>query len=142
MEEIPIIIKNIAKTFEEIFDRVVAADDYNLILRHLDYKGLMTQFKHILKFEENKQIDYVFIESAIILECGYTDICDEFWYVSAPLEERIRRLKAARGYTDEKIAAIMSNQKQDKEFEKQCDIVLVNDGNIEKIFSQLKILLV
>ena len=95
-----------------------------------------------LKFEENKQIDYVFIESAIILECGYTDICDEFWYVSAPLEERIRRLKAARGYTDEKIAAIMSNQKQDKEFEKQCDIVLVNDGNIEKIFSQLKILLV
>lgn len=45
-------IDNIAKTFEETFDKVVATDDYNLILRHLDYKGLISQFGHILKFKE------------------------------------------------------------------------------------------
>lgn len=55
-------IDNIAKTFEETFDRVVAADDYNLILRHLDYKGLMTQFKHILKFEENIEYETVIFQ--------------------------------------------------------------------------------
>ena len=55
-------IDNIAKTFEETFDGVVAADDYNLILRHLDYKGLMTQFKHILKFEENIEFETVIFQ--------------------------------------------------------------------------------
>lgn len=86
--------------------------------------------------------DYVFIESAIILECGYRDICDEFWYVSAPHDERVRRLKESRGYSDAKIEAIMASQKEEEQFEQQCSVILVNDGDFEKIFSQLKILLV
>ena len=94
----------------------------------------------LLEKANNK--DYVFIESAIILECGYGDICDEFWYVSAPREERVRRLKESRGYSDAKIDAIMANQKEEEQFEQQCSVVLENDGDLKKIFSQLKILLV
>lgn len=98
--------------------------------------------KEVKTLQIENKVDYVFIESAIILECGYEDICDEFWYVSAPYEERVRRLKASRGYSDAKIQAIMSNQKEEEQFEKQCTHILVNDGKIEKIFSELKILLV
>lgn len=96
----------------------------------------------IEKFAESKKVKYLFVESAIILECGYDNMCDEFWYVSAPLEERKRRLKASRGYSDEKIESIMSNQKDEMQFRNQCDVVIENDGDLEKIFSQLKILLV
>lgn len=32
---------------------------------------------------ESGLYSYVFIESAIILEAGYEDICDEFWYITA-----------------------------------------------------------
>ena len=46
----------IAKIFESRFDEIVRSDNYNLILRHLDYKGLMLQFKHILRFEN--KIEY------------------------------------------------------------------------------------
>ena len=47
----------IAKTFENQFDEIIKSNDYNLILRHLDYKGLMSQFKHILKFEEKLEYE-------------------------------------------------------------------------------------
>lgn len=94
------------------------------------------------KIKAEKTKDYIFIESAIILKCGYEDICDEFWYVSAPYEERVRRLKETRGYSDAKIEAVMNNQNQEEEFEKRCSVILENNGHIEKIFSDLNILLV
>ena len=46
-------IDAIAKPYEELFEEIIQANDYNLILRHLDYKGLMTQLIHILKFSNN-----------------------------------------------------------------------------------------
>ncbi len=46
-------IDAIAKPYEELFEEIIKANDYNLILRHLDYKGLMTQLIHILKFSNN-----------------------------------------------------------------------------------------
>ena len=85
---------------------------------------------------------YVFIESAIILEAGYEDICDEFWYVTASEEIRRARLKESRGYTDEKIDSIMKNPKHENEFQNRCSRVLDNNGEIEKIFSELKLILV
>lgn len=99
-------------------------------------------YYEVEKIKAEKTKDYIFIESAIILECGYEDICDEFWYVSAPYEERVRRLKESRGYSDAKIEAIMSNQNEEEEFEKRCSIILENNGDIKKIFSDLKFLLV
>lgn len=99
-------------------------------------------YYEVEKIKAELKKDYIFIESAIILDCGYEDICDEFWYVSAPYEERVRRLKASRGYSDDKIEAIMRSQNKEEEFEKKCSIILENNGDIKKIFSQLKILLV
>ena len=39
-----------------------------------------------------KEEDLAVIESAILLEAGYEDICEEIWYVYAPEEIRISRL--------------------------------------------------
>ena len=49
-------IDALAVDFDNLFNSVVQSDDYNLTLRHLDYKGLFSQFKHILKFD--KKMDY------------------------------------------------------------------------------------
>lgn len=46
-------IDSIAKSFETQFNNIVDSNDYNLILRHLDQKGLMSQFKHVLKFKDS-----------------------------------------------------------------------------------------
>ncbi|SES99443.1 dephospho-CoA kinase [[Clostridium] polysaccharolyticum] len=123
---------------------MVFADDVQLsVLNGIIHPKVKEYIKkEVLKIQNEKLHQYVFIESAIILECGYEDVCDEFWYVSAPYEERVRRLKVSRGYSDAKIQAIMSNQKEEKQFQQLCSVVLENDGDLEKIYSQLKILLV
>ncbi len=123
---------------------IVFADDTRLsVLNGIIHPKVKEYIrKEIERIQKNNQIDYVFVESAIILKCDYQDVCNEFWYVSAPYEERVRRLKSSRGYSDAKIQAIMENQNDESEFEKQCSVVLVNDGDLEKILSQLKILLV
>lgn len=123
---------------------IVFADDVQLsVLNGIIHPKVKEYIRNeIGKIKKANNKDYVFIESAIILECGYGDICDEFWYVSAPREERVRRLKESRGYSDAKIDAIMANQKEEEQFEQQCSVVLENDGDLKKIFSQLKILLV
>ena len=78
--------------------------------------------------------EYAFIEAALLIEAGYDSICEEFWYVYVPDEERISRLMADRGYSREKCISIMGNQLSDEEFRKHCRYVIDNsyDGDTTK----------
>ena len=49
----------------------------------------------------------VVIEAALLLEAGYKELCDSVWYVHAPVEDRKRRMRQNRGYSEEKIAEIL-----------------------------------
>lgn len=71
------------------------------------------------------------IEAALLIEAGYKAICDELWYVYAPAEVRRARLKANRGYTDEKVDSIMEEQASEELFFKECDFVIYNDSDKE-----------
>lgn len=75
------------------------------------------------------QYDFAFIEAALLIEAGYQAVCEEFWYVYAPMEERIRRLMAGRGYTRDKCLAIMDNQLSDEEFRKNCRRIIDNSAD-------------
>ena len=81
--------------------------------------------------------DYLFIEAALLIECGYEDILHELWYVYASSETRTARLKAARGYSDEKIKAIFDSQLPDEEYRKHCVRVIDNDGSREDMVSSI-----
>jgi len=70
----------------------------------------------------------VLIEAALLIEAGYKEICDELWYVYAPEEVRRARLKANRGYTDEKVDSIMEEQASEQLFFRECDFVIYNDS--------------
>lgn len=70
----------------------------------------------------------VLIEAALLIEAGYKDICDELWYVHAPLVLRKERLKANRGYSEERVDAIMAEQATEELFFSQSDFVLYNDS--------------
>ena len=106
---------------------IVFADDVQLsVLNGIIHPRVKEYINYeVKKIKDEARKDYIFIESAIILKCGYEDICDEFWYISAPYEERVRRLKESRNYSDAKIEAIMSNQNQEEEFEKRCSIMVI-----------------
>lgn len=82
-------------------------------------------------------LDFFFIEAALLIECGYEDKVDELWYIYADREVRARRLKAARGYSDEKIREIMDSQLSEEEFRRHCQVVIDNSGSLQDAYRQI-----
>ncbi len=78
------------------------------------------------------------LESAILLDCGYEDICDEFWYVYTDPAIRRERMKVTRGYSDEKVDAVMKNQRPDEYFTQKCRFVIENNTSLDHVRLQLK----
>jgi len=90
--------------------------------------------------EERKKhnIEYFFFEAALLIECGYGKLVDEMWYIYADESVRAARLKASRGYTDERIQNTISKQRSDASFREHSDRVIDNSGGKEQTLSQLR----
>lgn len=94
--------------------------------------------KLIAEAETSGECRFVALESAILLECGYEDICDEFWYVYTKPEIRRQRMKETRNYSDEKVDSVMRNQQPDEVFFEQCSFVIKNNTTLSDVYAQLK----
>ena len=75
---------------------------------------------------------FAVIESAILFESGYADICDETWFIYASEKTRRKRLTESRGYSAERISSIMECQADEETLRENCDIVIDNDGSFER----------
>ena len=97
--------------------------------------------KHeIIRRKEQAQkdnIDFFIIEAALLIEAGYRDICDIFWYIYANREVRAERLIKSRGYSIDKINSIINNQLTEEEFIKNTDIVIYNNGDYENLYNEI-----
>ncbi len=89
--------------------------------------------------KQKKEKEYFFIESALLIENHYDEICDELWYIDTRAEVRRERLKQNRGYSDEKISDIMSRQLSEEEFKKHCQVILDNNGKKEDVYEQIDV---
>lgn len=85
--------------------------------------------------------EYIAVEAALLIEEHYDDICDEFWYIDARKEIRIKRLIESRGYDRERCERIMAGQLSKEEFQKACSVTIDNSGDIEWLKKQLNQLL-
>ncbi len=83
----------------------------------------------------------VVIESAILIEAGYSEVCDKIWGVFCKKEIRIERLISSRGYSVEKAEGIMRQQMSEWELRSYCDAVIENDGKLEHLEQQIEKLL-
>ena len=77
------------------------------------------------------------VEAALFLEEKYDAFCGETWYIYTNEDERRRRLKASRGYTDQRIDQMISSQKSHEEFLSRCGCVIDNNGAEEETFLQI-----
>jgi len=93
--------------------------------------------REIRKEKEAGELDFFFVEAALLIECGYGKHVDELWYIYASEEVRRARLKAGRAYSDEKISAIMQGQLAEEEFRKACAVVIDNSGDMEETKKQI-----
>lgn len=84
-----------------------------------------------------QQLDFLFIEAALLIEDGYIDIVDELWYIYAVEETRRNRLKQSRSYSDEKIDGILKSQLSDENYRKHCKVLINNSGNLQDTLKQV-----
>lgn len=80
---------------------------------------------------------YVVVEAALYLEEKYDAFCDETWYIYTNEENRRARLRESRGYSEERITQIFSNQKRHEEFLSRCTYMIDNNGTADETHRQI-----
>lgn len=88
--------------------------------------------------EKKGDVDYFFLEAALLIECGYMEIVDEMWYIYTVEEVRRQRLKKQRNYSDEKIDSIMKNQLSEEEFKNNCTFVIDNSYSLDQTMETIR----
>ncbi len=101
---------NLNRSFiaEQVFDNKERLEKLNAIVHprvEKDYK----------EWVKNQDAPYTLYEAAILFETGRYKNVDAVILVSAPLEERIKRLKKRDNSTEEEIKSRMKNQWTDEE---------------------------
>ncbi len=73
------------------------------------------------------------LEAAIMIEAGWTDLCDELWVAQSSEEETIVRLQSRNGLTEEQARQRINSQLSNTEREDYADVLLQNTGTIEEL---------
>ena len=77
------------------------------------------------------------IESALLVGAGYEKKFDQLWYIYTREEVRYERLKASRGYSDEKIKQMIEKQQKEEEFKSMASNIIDNSGDLEDTKAQI-----
>ena len=123
-----------ARMAEKIFSEEHLLSEVNNIV-HPAVKSKILEY--IDDEEKRGEIDFFFVEAALLIEEGYDLIFDELWYIYADDEVRRRRLKDSRNYSDEKIDRIFASQLDDETFRRYCSVVIDNSGDMEETKQQI-----
>lgn len=108
-------------------------------LNAIVHPEVKTYVRKAIEREEKNGTEYFFIEAALLIEDKYDEICDELWYIYAGEGTRRRRLKEERGYSDERITAMMARQLTDDEFYEHCGFQIDNGGSFENTKQQINL---
>lgn len=131
------------KQVRTIFPPEVFAEDGNihrekmaaLIFAHPEYRqkqndivfpAVKEYFRRKIEEERAAGTTLLIIEAALLIEEHYEEICDELWYIYADESVRRKRLADSRGYSQEKITAIMASQLSEEEFIQHTDVMIDN----------------
>lgn len=120
---------NRKKLAEVIFNDREAIETMNSIIHPMVWKEIQYGINH-----SDKEI--IVVEAALFDE-EHNAMFDEIWYIYTSKENRIRRLMASRGYSEEKCLEIMSNQASEEEYGRLAKHVLDNNGSVEDIRGQI-----
>jgi dephospho-CoA kinase len=119
---------------ERIFRDADTLEQVNAIVHPAVKEFLLAR---LAEARDNPEIELFFVEAALLIEDGYGELVDEMWYIYADEDIRRRRLSEKRGYSDEKITRIMDSQLSEKRFQKECDFVIDNSGELAESYRQI-----
>ena len=123
-----------AKMARMIFEAETLRSKVNALIHPAVKEYILSE---LLAEKEKGEADFFFLEAALLIECGYLEFVDQMWYIYADEQVRRERLKRARGYSDEKIDAIMRSQLGEAEYRANCHTVIDNSGSLQEAYDQI-----
>lgn len=106
-------------------------------LNRIVHPQVKQEVKRRIAEEEKKNTPLFVIEAALLPEAGYEDVCPEMWYIYTKESVRRERLKASRGYSDERITHMIAMQSSEETFRNVCTYVIDNSGAFEDTEKQI-----
>ena len=85
-----------------------------------------------------EEVSIFLLESALLMEDHYEEMCDELWYIFVERQIRLARLKESRPLSDSKIRQIMENQADEAAYRAYCDVTIDNSGTFEETKRQIE----
>jgi len=117
---------------------IVFSDSEELaVLNSLVHPAVKEEVKKEIIKEEKKNTNLFILESALLIEDDYQEICDEVWYIYVDSDIRKKRLMYARGYSEKRVDNIISSQMKKREYMMNCDRVIDNSGVFGETTMQL-----
>lgn len=89
--------------------------------------------KRAAEIEEQHPEDIVIFDVPLLIESGWQDVADEVWLVSAPVEQRIRRIAMRDGLDEKQAMERISAQMTDEQKAKYADVIINNGGSIQEL---------
>jgi dephospho-CoA kinase len=84
-------------------------------------------------YRADPSVPLIVLDAAVMLEAGWSDVCDRLVFVDAPPEVRLGRLRKGRGWTADELAAREGAQIPLAEKAARADHRLDNSGSLETL---------
>ena len=85
--------------------------------------------KELGQWVDRQRSPYVLVEAALLVDTGWYRSMDHLMVVSAPEAERVKRVMARDGATEEQVMARMRNQVGEEQRVAVADSIVRNDGH-------------
>ena len=109
-------------------------------LNAITHKYVAAETDRQLRDARNAGMVGAAIDAILLLEGGLGELCDYTVGIIAPVEDRVKRLLARDGITEDYARARIDAQKPDSFYREHCDYILENNGSQESYANQARTL--
>ncbi len=106
-------------------------------LNQITHKYVLDRVRQMLANHQKNHLPAVLVDAPLLYESGFDRECDAVIAVLAPTETRKARIQSRDALSDERATARLQMQKPDQYYSERADYVLVNDGDIHLLESQV-----
>ncbi len=94
--------------------------------------------EEIAAAQKQRDVAFVVLDAAVMLEAGWNGVCDKLIFVDAPRRQRLQRLARQRGWSEQDVID-RERMQMDLEVKKQrADFVVSNAQGLDAIPGQVR----
>ena len=107
------------------------------LLNEITHPRIIAEIERSLDEMQQRQKTLVVVDAPLLFETALNQLVGEIWVVVAPLEMRIQRIMERDKLSREEAKLRISSQKDPKDYLLLADVVIENDGDLQKIEKQI-----